>query len=277
MINGLQDRVKLNNGIEMPGFGLGVYKAEEGREVVDAVRTAVDHGYRLVDTASFYKNEQGVGEGIREASVDRNDIFVTTKVWNDEQGYDETLRAFERSLDQLGFDFLDLYLIHWPVKDQFRDTWKAMERLYDEGVIKAIGVSNFHVHHLQNLMASANVKPVINQIEYHPHLTQEKVKQFCESEHIRLEAWSPMKKGRIFDDPTITEIADRYGKTPAQVILRWDVQNHVITIPKSVTPERIKQNADIFDFELTQDEMNQINAMNQNDRTGMNPDEFDEK
>ncbi|RPF54309.1 aldo/keto reductase [Aquisalibacillus elongatus] len=275
MIRNLQDRIKLNNGVEMPGFGLGVYKAEEGREVVEAVRTAVDHGYRLIDTASFYKNEEGVGEGIRESSVPRNDLFVTTKVWNDEQGYDETLRAFERSMDRLGLDVLDLYLIHWPVKGQFQDTWRAMERLYEEGVIKAIGVSNFHVHHLQKLFTKANVKPVVNQIEYHPHLTQEEVKAFCEQENIQMEAWSPMKKGHLFDDPTITEIAEKHNKTPAQVILRWDVQNHVVTIPKSVTPSRIKDNVDIFDFELTNEDIKRIDDMNTNERTGMNPNDLD--
>ncbi|MFD2639062.1 aldo/keto reductase [Piscibacillus salipiscarius] len=275
MIQSLQDRIKLNNGVEMPGFGLGVYKAEEGKEVVEAVRTAVNHGYRLIDTASFYGNETGVGEGIRETDVAREDLFITTKVWNDEQGYDETLRAFERSLERLNQEYLDLYLIHWPVKEHFQDTWKAMERLYEEGVIKSIGVSNFHVHHLQKLFTKANVKPVINQIEYHPHLTQQEVKTFCDKEDIQMEAWSPLKRGRLFEDPTITQIAERHGKSPAQVILRWDVQNHVITIPKSVTPSRIRDNADIFDFNLSEDEMDQINRMNQNDRTGMNPNEFD--
>lgn len=275
MIQSLQDRIKLNNGVDMPGFGLGVYKAEDGKEVVEAVRTAVDHGYRLIDTASFYENERGVGEGIRESSVPRDDLFITTKVWNDEQGYDETMRAFERSLERLKLDYLDLYLIHWPVKEHFQDTWKAMERLYEEGVIKAIGVSNFHAHHLQKLFTKANVKPTVNQVEFHPHLTQNDVKAFCEKEEIQMEAWSPMKKGRLFDDPTIVEIAERHGKSPAQIILRWDVQHKVITIPKSVTPSRIRDNADIFDFSLSQDEMEQINRLNKNERTGMNPNEFD--
>ncbi|MGP4073396.1 aldo/keto reductase [Piscibacillus sp. B03] len=275
MIQSLQDRIKLNNGVDMPGFGLGVYKAEDGKEVVEAVRTAVDNGYRLIDTASFYENERGVGEGIRESSVSRDDLFITTKVWNDEQGYDETLRAFERSLERLKLDYLDLYLIHWPVKERLQDTWKAMERLYEEGIIKAIGVSNFHVHHLQKLFTKANVKPTVNQIEFHPHLTQNDVKAFCEKEAIQMEAWSPMKKGRLFDDPTIVEIAERHGKSPAQIILRWDVQHKVITIPKSVTPSRIRDNADIFDFSLSQDEMEQIDRLNKNERTGMNPNEFD--
>ncbi|WP_153801888.1 aldo/keto reductase [Filobacillus milosensis] len=274
MINSLQDHIKLNNGVEMPGFGLGVYKAEEGQEVVNAVRTAIDHGYRLIDTASFYGNESGVGEGLREASVKRDEIFVTTKVWNDEQGYDETLKAFEQSLNRLSLDYLDLYLVHWPVTGKFRETWRAMERLYDEGVIKAIGVSNFHVHHLEDLMVAANVKPTVNQIEYHPHLTQKEMKGYCEQENIQLEAWSPMKRGRLFEDTTIKEIADKYNKTPAQVILRWDIQTNIITIPKSVNPDRIKSNADIFDFELTDEEIYSITALNQNERTGPNPDTF---
>ncbi|TFB24499.1 aldo/keto reductase [Filobacillus milosensis] len=273
-MNSLQDHIKLNNGVEMPGFGLGVYKAEEGQEVVNAVRTAIDHGYRLIDTASFYGNESGVGEGLREASVKRDEIFVTTKVWNDEQGYDETLKAFEQSLNRLSLDYLDLYLVHWPVTGKFRETWRAMERLYDEGVIKAIGVSNFHVHHLEDLMVAANVKPTVNQIEYHPHLTQKEMKGYCEQENIQLEAWSPMKRGRLFEDTTIKEIADKYNKTPAQVILRWDIQTNIITIPKSVNPDRIKSNADIFDFELTDEEIYSITALNQNERTGPNPDTF---
>src|SRR5699024_442977 len=255
MIQNLQDTVTLNNGVKMPGFGLGVYKVDDGDVTVESVKAALKNGYRSIDTASFYDNERGVGQGIKESGVPRDDIFVTSKVWNDEQGYENTLQAFEESLEKLGLDYLDLYLIHWPVKGKYKDTWKAMETLYEEGKVRAIGVSNFHIHHLKDLMADSKVKPVVDQVEYHPHLTQEKLKAFCEQENIQLEAWSPLKKGRLLDEPVIAGLADKYGKTSAQIILRWDVQNNVITIPKSTHEHRIKENAAIFDFELTDEEM----------------------
>ena len=275
MIHNLQDTVTLNNGIKMPGFGLGVYKVEDGNTVIRAVKAAINHGYRSIDTASFYDNEEGVGQAIKEAGVPRSDLFITSKVWNDQQGYEETLQAFEMSLEKLGLDYLDLYLIHWPVKGKYKDTWKAMEKLYEQGKVRAIGVSNFHIHHLNNLLEDANVTPAVNQVEYHPHLTQVELKDFCEKEGIQLEAWSPLKRGRLLNDPTLTEIGKKYGKTPAQVILRWDIQNNVITIPKSINEKRIKENADIFDFTLNDEEMKRINGLNINDRSGSNPDDFD--
>lgn len=275
VIHNLQDTVTLNNGIKMPGFGLGVYKVEDGNTVIRAVKAAINHGYRSIDTASFYDNEEGVGQAIKEAGVPRSDLFITSKVWNDQQGYEETLQAFEMSLEKLGLDYLDLYLIHWPVKGKYKDTWKAMEKLYEQGKVRAIGVSNFHIHHLNNLLEDANVTPAVNQVEYHPHLTQVELKDFCEKEGIQLEAWSPLKRGRLLNDPTLTEIGKKYGKTPAQVILRWDIQNNVITIPKSINEKRIKENADIFDFTLNDEEMKRINGLNINDRSGSNPDDFD--
>ncbi|WP_188208048.1 aldo/keto reductase [Alkalibacillus aidingensis] len=275
MGNELLNVVKtLNNGVKMPGFGLGVYKVWEDADARDSVRTAIDHGYRLIDTASYYDNEDGVGAGVKESSTNREEIFVTSKVWNEEQGYDETLRAFERSLKRLNFDYLDLYLIHWPVGDLFKDTWKAMERLYDEKLIRAIGVSNFNIHHLEKLMNQANVKPTVNQIEYHPHLTQKEVKAFCESEEIQVEAWSPLKRGQIFKDETIQSLAEKYGKTPAQIILRWDIDTNVITIPKSVNKDRIIENSQIFDFSLTAEEVESLNQLNKNERTGPDPEIF---
>ncbi|GAB4073031.1 aldo/keto reductase [Barrientosiimonas marina] len=274
MIDHLQDTVTLNNGVTMPGFGLGVYKVDE-QTAADSVKAALKNGYRSIDTASYYDNEAGVGRGIKESGISRESIFVTSKVWNDEQGYHNTLEAFENSLAKLGLDYLDLYLIHWPVSDTYLETWQAMEKLYEEGRVRAIGVSNFHVHHLQRLMANTRVKPVIDQVEYHPHLTQESLRVFCEQENIQLEAWSPLKKGRLLDDPSINDLAEKYGKTPAQIILRWDVQNHVVTIPKSTHDERIKENASIFDFALANEDMQKIDSLNQNDRTGKNPDSFD--
>ncbi|RKQ35895.1 aldo/keto reductase [Oceanobacillus halophilus] len=269
----LQDTVTLNNGVKMPGFGLGVYKASM-EETVHSVKTALQHGYRHIDTASYYQNEEGVGKAIKESGIPREEIFVTSKVWNEQQGYENTLKAFDESLQKLDLDYLDLYLVHWPVSGKYKDTWRALEKLYTDGKVRAIGVSNFQAYHLEDLLKDAKVKPVINQVEYHPHLTQLEVKEFCEKEDIQLEAWSPLKKGRLLDVPLLVQLAEKYGKTPAQIILRWDVQNNVITIPKSVKEERIVENADIFDFALTDEEMQQINDLNMDDRSGPNPDDF---
>lgn len=274
MIKHLQDTITLNNGVNMPGFGLGVYKVEEGKTVVDAVSTALSVGYRLIDTAGFYDNERGVGQAVRESGIPREEIFVTSKVWNDRQGYESTLEAFDESLEKLGFDHLDLYLIHWPVSGKFKETWRAMEKLYKEGRVRAIGVSNFHVHHLEELLKDAEIKPVVNQIEFHPHLTQREVLAFCREHDIQMQAWSPLKKGRIFDEPLLVDIAEKYGKTVPQVILRWDIEQGVATIPKTVNKERMIENADIFDFTLTDDEVEQITDLNRNERTGSNPDDF---
>lgn len=277
MVKDLQSTVALHNGVHMPWFGLGVYKVTDQSEIVEVVSAALKNGYRHIDTASFYQNEEGVGKGIRDSGISREDIFVTSKVWNDEQGYEETLIAFDNSLKRLGMDYLDLYLIHWPVARKFKETWKALEKLYKEGRVRAIGVSNFHVHHLQDLMKDAEIKPMVNQIEYHPHLTQEEVHAFCKKEGIQLEAWSPLKRGILLDEPVLIEIGQKYSKTPAQIILRWDLQTEVITIPKSSNVERLKENADIFDFELTSEEMKQISSLNKNDRVGKNPNDLDQK
>ncbi|MFD2210866.1 aldo/keto reductase [Virgibacillus halophilus] len=273
----LDDTTTLSNGVKMPWFGLGVYKVEDGRTATDAVRTAISYGYRSIDTASFYQNEIGVGEGIRQAGIPREKLFVTSKVWNDQQGYEKTLQAFSDSLEKLGLDYLDLYLIHWPVKGRYKDTWRALEKLYRDKKVRAIGVSNFHVHHLENLMAGAEVKPMVNQVEYHPHLTQQPLKSFCERQNIQLEAWSPLKRGQLFENQVLAEIGEKYQKTIAQVILRWDLQNHVVTIPKSIHADRIRENADVFDFSLSDEDMRAIDALNRNDRSGTNPDSYDEK
>lgn len=272
----LDDTTTLSNGVKMPWFGLGVYKVTDNKTAADAVRTAIEYGYRSIDTASFYQNETGVGEGIRQAGVAREALFVTSKVWNDQQGYDETLRAFDISLEKLGLNYLDLYLIHWPVKGLYKDTWRALEKLYKDKRIRAIGVSNFHVHHLKDLMNTAEVKPMVNQVEYHPHLTQQALKSFCEQHHIQMEAWSPLKRGQLFENQVLADIGKKYQKTIAQVILRWDLQNRVVTIPKSVHAKRIRENADIFDFSLSDGDMRDINALNINDRSGTNPDSYDE-
>lgn len=275
MIKDLQDTVILNNGVKMPGFGLGVYKVDDGKVAIESVKAAIQHGYRSIDTASFYDNEVGVGKGIKESGIPREEIFVTSKVWNDDQGYESTLQAFETSMKKLDLGYLDLYLIHWPVKGLYKETWKALEKLYDDGKVRAIGVSNFNINHLETILSDCKIKPVINQVEYHPHLTQVELHEFCKRENIQLEAWSPLKRGALLEEPTISEIAKKYQKSVAQVILRWDLQNGVVTIPKSVTKHRIMENANLFDFTLTDEDMDRMNSLNINDRSGTDPASLD--
>ncbi|MGG3874893.1 aldo/keto reductase [Brevibacillus laterosporus] len=279
MAKNLQDTTALHNGIKMPWFGIGVFKVEEGSELVTAVKSAIKHGYRSIDTAAIYGNETSVGqaihEGIQEANISREDLFVTSKVWNADLGYEATLAAFETSLNKLGLEYLDLYLIHWPVKGKYKEAWRALEKLYKDGRVKAIGVSNFQIHHLEDLMGEAEVKPLINQVEFHPYLTQKELITFCRTHDIQMEAWSPLMQGQLLDNPVLQEIADKHGKTVAQVILRWDLQHGVVTIPKSTKEHRIVENASVFDFELTQEEMDRIDALNQNHRVGPDPDNFD--
>jgi methylglyoxal/glyoxal reductase len=271
----IMDAVTLHNGVKMPWVGLGVFKVEDGQEVTNAVKTAIQNGYRSIDTASFYGNEEGVGKAIKEVGVPREELFITTKVWNSDQGYESTLASFNTSLEKLGLEYLDLYLIHWPVKNKYKETWKALEELYKEGKVRAIGVSNFQIHHLNDIMTDCEIKPMVNQVEYHPSLTQVELREFCEKEGIQLEAWSPLKKGQLIKDETIVGLAEKYNKTPAQIILRWDLQNNVITIPKSIKEHRIIENANIFDFELQKDDMEKIDRLNKNERTGADPDNFD--
>lgn len=274
MPNSLQDTVTLHNEVEMPWFGLGVFKVEDGDEVIRSVKTALEHGYRSIDTAAGYQNERGVGQAIRESGIPREDIFVTSKVRNSDQGYEATLEAFQATLDKLGFSYLDLYLIHWPVEGKYKDTWRALEKLYNDGKIRAIGVSNFHPHHLVDLLTTANIVPMVNQVEFHPNLAQEELRKTCQEKGIQLEAWSPLKQGELLDDPVLKEIAEKYGKTTAQVILRWDLEKGVITIPKSTKEERIKQNADIFDFQLSGEDIEKIDNLNKDERIGPDPDNF---
>ncbi len=271
----IYDKVKLHNGVEMPAIGLGVYKVEDGSQVEDTIQTALDLGYRLIDTASFYENEEGVGRAIRNSGLSRDEIFLTTKVWNSEQGYENTLKAFDESMERLGLDYLDLYLVHWPVKGMYLETWRALESLYREGKVKAIGVSNFKIHHLEDLLSNSSEKPVINQVELHPLLSQVDLRKYCQENDIKVEAWSPLSRGRFLDEPVLGKIASRHGKTPAQIILKWHLQNQIIPIPKSVTPSRQRENADLFDFSLTQEEIAEIDALNKNQRFGADPDYID--
>lgn len=265
----------LNNNVRMPYLGLGVYKASEGKEVINAVSYALEIGYRHIDTATLYMNEKGVGTAIRQSGIRREEIFVTTKVWNSDQGYDATMRAFDRSLNELGFDYIDLYLVHWPVRDKYKETWRALESLYRQRRIKAIGVSNFLKHHLLDLMETAEIVPMVNQMEFHPYLVQQELIDFCHDNHIQYEAWSPLMQGRIVNVEILKQLAEKYHKDPAQIVLRWNLQKDVVTIPKSVTPARILSNAQLFDFELTAEDMKHIDELNKNFRFGPPPDEVD--
>ncbi|TWK80206.1 aldo/keto reductase [Bacillus paralicheniformis] len=272
MVSSLKDTVTLHNGVKMPWFGLGVFKVEEGSQVVESVKAAIKNGYRSIDTAAIYQNEEGVGKGIKEAGVPREELFITSKVWNSDQGYEKTLAAFDETLRKLDLDYLDLYLIHWPGKDKYKDTWRALEKLYKDGRVKAIGVSNFNLHHLESLLEDAEIKPMVNQVEFHPRLTQAELRDYCKKQGIQVEAWSPLMQGKLLDDQVLTDIAKKYNKSVAQVILRWDLQNEVITIPKSIKEHRIIENADIFDFELTAEDIEKINALNKDERVGPDPD-----
>lgn len=271
--------ITLNNGVKIPRVGLGVWKASDA-EAEHAVKTAIDSGYRLIDTATIYGNEAGVGRAVAASSVAREELFITTKLWNGDQGYDEAIRAFEKSLAALGLEYIDLYLIHWPMPayNKYVDTWKALEKLYRDGRIKAIGVSNFKPHHLEELMAHTEIVPTVNQIELHPRFTQGKTREFCAKHDIAVESWSPIgglaSAGKLLGEPVLASIGEKYGKSPAQVILRWHIQLGLIVIPKSVHEERIKQNIDVFDFELSDEDMAQIASLDTETRQGADPDEM---
>ncbi|WP_090639830.1 aldo/keto reductase [Neobacillus massiliamazoniensis] len=258
----------------MPWFGLGVYKVQEGEEALQSVKAAIKAGYRSIDTAALYQNEESVGQAIRESGVPREELFITTKVWNTDQRNDSVLEAFEISLKKLGLDYVDLYLVHWPVKEKYKQTWKVLEKLYKEGRIRAIGVSNFKIHQLEDLMSVAEVKPMVNQVELHPLLAQPELRNYCKKQGIQIEAWAPLGQGRMLEHPVINEIASKYNTSTAQVILRWDLQNEIVTIPKSVKESRIIENADIFDFALSAEDIEKINALNENKRFGADPDNF---
>ena len=276
MLKGLRDTITLANGVEMPRLGLGTYKSAEGGDVERAVGWALEIGYRGIDTASLYGNEAGIGAAIATSGIPRDEIFLASKVWNDEQGYDAALAAFERSLTRLGTDYLDLYLVHWP-RPETPETWRAMERLLDEGAVRAIGVCN-HLHrHLEQLSTTAEIPPMIDQYELHPWLQQRSLLGYCEGRDIVVQAWAPLMKGRIAESAELIEIGGRHGKSAAQVAIRWLLQHGVTTIPKSVTRERIAENADVFDFALTVDEMLAIDALDRSERLGPHPDRYPER
>ncbi|MFD3564259.1 aldo/keto reductase [Streptomyces sp. NPDC058686] len=267
----------LNNGVEMPQLGFGVWQVPDA-EAETAVATALEAGYRSIDTAAIYGNEEGTGKAIVASGIARDQLFVTTKLWNADQGYDATLRAFDASLDKLGLDYLDLYLIHWPLpsKDSYVDTYKAFEKIYADGRAKAIGVSNFLPEHLERLLGETSIIPAVNQIELHPHLQQRAAREFHAEQGIATEAWSPLGQGKgLLEVPAIVAIAQKHGRTPAQIVLRWHVQLGNVVIPKSVTPSRIVENIDVFDFELDVEDIAAISALNEDRRLGPDPATFD--
>lgn len=263
----LESRIKLNNGVEIPFLGLGVYQSRPGKTTERAVFYALKIGYRHVDTASLYGNESDVGKALRQSGIQREEVFITTKVWNSEQGYDATLQACERSLRSLGLAFVDLYLIHWPVRGMGKETWDAMIRLLREGRATAIGVSNYTIVDLKEILDSSDVVPAVNQVEFHPFLYQQELLKFCKNNRIQLEAYSPLTRGKKLNHPVIVKIAKKYGKTTAQVLIRWALQHGIVVIPKSVHEDRISANCQVFDFRLESDDMNLLDSLNENLRT----------
>lgn len=278
-MNSIQDNYVLSNAVKIPCVGFGTWKMVEGQDTVDAVLSAIDCGYRHIDTAYAYRNEKSVGKAVRECGLKRSELFVTSKLDNPDHGYENTLKAFDITMSNLGIDYLDLYLIHWPIPIAFKDnwreanegTWKAFEELYKDGKIKAIGVSNFLEHHLDALLESAEIAPMVNQLELHPQYPQRDTVNYCKEHRIIVEAWSPLMKGQV-DHPLLNEIASNYHKTPAQVLLRWSIQQGLLPLPKTMKKERMKENSQIFDFELSAEDIEALKALEVFGRTGPHPD-----
>ncbi|NRT36312.1 diketogulonate reductase-like aldo/keto reductase [Clostridium beijerinckii] len=271
-----KDYVILNNGVKMPSLGFGTYNAKNLAKLNDSIKESIKIGYRHIDTASFYGNEEVIGGAIEESDVCRDEIFLVDKVWNSEQGYEKTLNAFKNSIKKLKTDYLDLYLIHWP-QSLNKETWKALEKLYKDGYVRAIGVSNFTINHLKNLIENGEIMPSVNQIEFHPRLVQKDLIEFCKKYDIQLEAWSPLMRGGVFQIPLLQEVAKKYQRTISQIVLKWDLQMGFSTIPKSTTSARIKENSEIFNFEISKEDMIEIEKLNDGFRIGMDPNEVYER
>jgi diketogulonate reductase-like aldo/keto reductase len=260
----INTKIELNNGLEIPLFGFGTWDLRR-QTAYNSVKWALEKGYRLIDTASFYGNEKWVGKAIKDSNIEREEIFLTTKIWPSEMGYESTFEALKSSLKKLKTDYLDLYLIHWP-KGKWRESWKAMEEIYQNGKVKSIGVSNFTIDHIKRHSDQFKVKPVVNQVEFHPFLYQKELMTYCESKEIKIEAYAPLTRTEKFDDPTIQNIARKYDKTPAQILLRWVLEHKLIVIPRSSSETHIKENADIFDFKIKEEDMNKLDSLNEDYR-----------
>ncbi|HUI32274.1 MAG TPA: aldo/keto reductase [Dysgonamonadaceae bacterium] len=269
------DYKTLNNGVKIPVLGLGVFRMEDEKEAYNSVRKAIDLGYRHIDTAKVYENEEPVGKAIRESGVNREDIFVTTKLWNEDIINDNAQKAFETSLKKLGLDYVDLYLVHWPIKNKYVSIWKEMEKIAQSDKARAVGVSNYMENHLQEIIDLKSLVPAVNQIELHPYLSQKPLVKFCKQHDIKVESWSPLcaNKNNLLQEKSLKEIGEKYSKTPAQVILRWNVERGLIVIPKSSNPKRQAENLDVFDFNLSAEDMERINSLNKDERVGPHPDE----
>ncbi|MGB2768786.1 MAG: aldo/keto reductase [Candidatus Zixiibacteriota bacterium] len=267
----IDTKVKLNNGVEMPIFGLGTYQAQSGKETRDAVLHALHAGYRHIDTASMYGNEEDVGTAIAESGIPREEIFVTTKLWNSDHGYDSGLAAFKKSHRRLRLSYVDLYLIHWPVQDLRNETWRALETLLKEGKCRAIGVSNYMIRHLEELLERSSTIPVVNQVEFSPYLYQKDLLEFCRKSKIQLEAYSPLTKGHKLNDPKLVTLASKYSKSPAQILIGWALQHEMVVIPKSSKRERITENAGVFDFTISPEDMRALDSFDQGLRTSWDP------
>lgn len=268
-----KNQVELSNGVKMPLIGLGVWQSKSGSEVQNAIRHALDVGYRHIDTAMIYYNESDVGKAVRSHQIDREDVFITTKLWSTDQGYERTKTAFFKSLRELNMDYVDLYLIHFPSSNKIQESWKAIEELYQRGYIRAIGVSNFHSQHIEYLKETAEIMPMVNQVEFHPYLSQKQLREYTQSQGIQFEAWSPLGMGKLVNDRNLISLSKDIGKSIPQIILRWNIQHGIVTLPKSVHKDYIEQNFDIFDFALTDQQMQFIDSLNCNFRLGPNPDD----
>jgi diketogulonate reductase-like aldo/keto reductase len=271
----LESTIVLNNGVAIPRLGLGMYRSPKGRASLSTVLFALQFGYRHVDTAALYKNEREVGEAVRESEIQRDRIFITTKLWNDDHGYDKTMRAFDRSMKELNAGYIDLYLIHWPVPEKRKDSWKAIQQIYKEGKCRSIGVSNYTIRHLEELLSETEVIPAVNQVEFSPFLYQKKLLEFCRSKNIALEAYSPITKGKRLKDPHLQKIAKKYNKTTAQILIRWGLQHDLVVLVKSNRPERIEENGSVFDFEIGREDMAFLDSLDENYRTSWDPTNVD--